>query len=202
MHLPGDLWVADVSTSFPDATFRLLTGVPVGDRSLELGEVLAADPRPPTQAVCDHRDTLAADVLHAGDDRALLKYETSEQGLFEFLGATSLPPEFPLTVEDGVMEFTVTATRAEFDALGETLDDSGLRYDLLSVVHGGSRSDLLTDRQRECLGVALRMGYFEVPRETTLAAGAMELGVDTSTASETIRRGTGRVLDWFFVAPE
>jgi predicted DNA binding protein len=46
------------------------------------------------------------------------------------------------------------------------------------------------------------MGYFEVPRETTLAAVAMELGVDTSTASETIRRGTGRVLDWFFVAPE
>ena len=43
------------------------------------------------------------------------------------------------------------------------------------------------------------MGYFEVPRDCTLAEVADTLGVDTSTVSETIRRGTARVLEQFFV---
>jgi hypothetical protein len=199
VDLPGDLWVAEVSAAFPRASLRLLTGVPVDDRTMELGEVLAADPRAVVDRIHAHPDVVASELLYAGDDRALTKYETVEQGLFEFLGGASLPPEFPVVVEDGAMEFTVTATRSEFEALGDHLDAGEVRYDLLSVVHGGSRSGVLTDRQRECLTVALRAGYFEVPRRTTLATVADRLDVDTSTASETIRRGTARVLDWFFV---
>jgi predicted DNA binding protein len=38
-----------------------------------------------------------------------------------------------------------------------------------------------------------------VPRECTLADVADELGVDTSTASETIRRATARIVDAFLV---
>jgi len=202
MTVPEHIWVADVSAAFPKATLRLLTGVPMGDRSLELGEVLAADPRTVVDALHAHPDVLTHDLLYADDERALTKYETSEQGLFEFLGGTSLPPEFPLLVENGVMEFNVTTTRAQFEAFSERLDASDYRYELLSIVHSGSRADLLTQRQRECLEVALRKGYFEVPRDCTLAEVAAALDIDKSTASETLRRGSARVLDWFFVSAE
>ena len=112
----------------------------------------------------------------------------------------SFLPEFPLGVENGVMSFSITATRAEFEAFGDRLDERGLRYELLSVVHRDQALESpLTDRQRECLDVAWRMGYFEVPRDCTLAEVADALDVDTSTVSETIRRGTGRLLDRFFV---
>jgi len=169
---------------------------------LELGEVLAADPRTVVDALHAHPDVLTHDLLYADDERALTKYETSEQGLFEFLCGTSLPPEFPLLVENGVMEFNVTTTRAQFEAFSERLDASDYRYELLSIVHSGSRADLLTQRQRECLEVALRKGYFEVPRDCTLAEVAAALDIDKSTASETLRRGSARVLDWFFVSAE
>ena len=199
MALPADIWVTELSTAFPAATFRLLTGVPTGDGALELGEVVADDPGRIVDAIGAHPDIRALDRLHTDDRRAIAQYEVGEQGLYEFLRGSSLPPEFPLTVDDGEMEFGLTATRSQFDAFGDALDDSGLSYDLLSLVHTDDEDDLLTERQRECLTVALRRGYFEVPRDCTLADVADSLGVDTSTASETIRRGQARVLKQFLV---
>ena len=202
MELPRDLWVVDVSTAFPEATFRLLTGAPVGGGALELGEIRGPDPEAAAEAVRRHPDVVAYDELHASDRRAIAKYETTEQQLYEFLGDSSLPPEFPVTVEDGAMEFDVTATREQFDALGTGLDDSDYDYELLSVVEDRDPETLLTARQREVLSVALRRGYFEVPRDCRLADVADAVGVDKSTASETIRRGSGRILEWFLVGDD
>jgi predicted DNA binding protein len=200
LRLPEGLWIREVSRSFPDASLRLLTGVPVGDRTLELGETRADDPRAVADAVRDHPDVLAHELLHCGAERSLSKYETRDQALFEFLCESSLLPEFPLVVEDGVMSFGITATQSEFGDFGDRLDGSGLRYELVSIVHRDeSEGGPLTDRQRECLDVAWRMGYFEVPRDCTLAEVADALDVDTSTVSETIRRGTARVLNRFLV---
>jgi predicted DNA binding protein len=190
--------VAEVSRAFPDASLRLLTAVPMGDRTLELGETRADDPRAVVEAIRDHPDVRSLDLLHCDAARSLSKYETRDRALFEFLGGSSLLPEFPLVVEDGVMTFAITATQADFEAFGDRLDASGLRYELLSAVgRDGSGGDPLTDRQLECLTVAERMGYFEVPRECSLAEVADALGVDTSTVSETIRRGTAHVLERF-----
>lgn len=199
MTLADDRWVREVSTSFPDATLRLLTGVPRDDRALELGEVRADHPETVAAAIRRHPDVHDYDQLYAGDRRVVAQYEADEKGLYEFLWASSLPPEFPVVVEDGEMEFGLTATQAQFEAFGAALDDTGRRYELLSLVHTDERDGVLTDRQRECLAVAHREGYFTVPRESTLAAVADELGVDTSTASETIRRATGRLVERFLL---
>jgi hypothetical protein len=199
MALPSGLWITDVSTTFADATFRLLAAAALDDRTLELGEIRDEEPAAAADALLSQSSVVSADLLYVDDERALLRYETDERGLFDFLGQASIPPEFPLEVENGEMEFTVTATREQFDTFGERLDTIGIRYDLLSVVHGDAREDLLTHRQRECLRVALRMGYFEVPRASPLADVADELGIDTSTASETLRRGSERIIEWFFL---
>ncbi|WP_276273487.1 helix-turn-helix domain-containing protein [Haloarcula litorea] len=201
MALPEDLWVRAVSTSFPEATLRLLTGVPRGDRALELGEVRAEDPVAVADAIRTHPDITEYDPLHTGDDRVVAQYEAVEQALYEFLWSSSLPPEFPVVVTDGEMTFDLTATRAQFEAFGDALDERDRPYELLSVVHTDADGGLLTERQRECLRVAQRRGYFAVPRECTLATVAAELGVDKSTASETIRRGTARVVSQFLAGP-
>jgi predicted DNA binding protein len=200
LWLREGLWVGEVSRAFPDASLRLLTAVPMGDRTLELGETRADDPRAVADAIRRHPDVLAHELLYGDAERSVSKYETRDRALFEFLGGSSLLPEFPLVVEDGVMSFAITASQEDFEAFGDRLDASGLRYELLSAVHheetdGGP----LTDRQLECLTVAWRMGYFEVPRDSSLAEVADRLDVDTSTVSETLRRGTARVLERFFL---
>lgn len=199
MELPPDLWITDVSTSYPSATFRLLTGAPVGERVLELGEVTSSNPEAVSDGIQGHADVVEYKQLYIEDRTAIAQYETTEQQLYEFLGESSLPPEFPLVVEDGEMEFDVTATRNQFEAMGTALDESGYEYEILSVVEERNPESLLTDRQRECLTVAFRKGYFEVPRGCTLEDVAEETGVDKSTASETIRRGSSRIIEWFLV---
>ncbi len=207
MALPEEFWISTVSRSFPDATFRLLTGIPVEDRAMELGEIVGDEAASASEAIRSAPDVVAYDLLYADDERTLARYEATDQRLYDFLARSSLPPEFPVVVTDGRFEFDLTATRERFEAVGTALDESSFDYDLLSVVETGEtdgradreggltgHGDLLTDRQRECLDAALREGYFEVPRECTLADLAETLDIDKSTASEILRRGERRIL--------
>ena len=200
MALSDDLWVSEVSTAFPDATLRLLTGVPKGDRALELGEVRAENAKAVASSIRSHPDIFEYDELYADDHRAIAHYEADERGLYEFLWESSLPPEFPIIVENGEMEFDVTATQEQFETFVAVLDETGRQYNLRSLVHTDERDELLTDRQQECLTVAHRRGYFDVPRECTLAELADVLGVDKSTASVTVRRATARIVGQFMVS--
>jgi predicted DNA binding protein len=202
MELAEDIWVTEVSTAFPSATLRLLTGVPKGDRALELGEVRADNAAEVTDAIRTHPDITAYDKLFTDEQRAIAQYEADEKSLYEFLWESSLPPEFPIVVQNGEMEFSLTATQTQFEAFGAVLDERDRAYKLLSLLHTDRNDDVLTERQRECLHAALRRGYFEVPRECTLAELAETLDVDKSTASETIRRGQARVLEQFLVGLE
>jgi len=167
-----------------------------------LGGVRADDPEPVVAAIRSHPDISEYEALWTGDGRAIAQYEAVEQGLYEFLWASSLPPEFPIVVEDGVMEFDLTTTREGFEAFGDALDAGEQEYELLSVVHETDDGALLTERQRECVTAAFRLGYFEVPRGATLAEVANELDIDKSTASETIRRAAGRVMAQFLLGGE
>lgn len=201
-ELPEDMWVTQVSAAFPAATFRLLTGAPTDERVIEIGEVRADDPDAVEGLFREHPDIVAYDRLYADDQRLVCRYEAREQRLYTFLGASSLPPEFPVIVEDGAMEFDVTGTRSQFEAIESALADSDYAYDLLSVVNTDDSERLLTERQRECLLVAMRMGYFDVPRDCTLEDVAAELGVNKSSVSDTLRRGAGDVLKWFLIGRE
>ncbi|UPM42646.1 helix-turn-helix domain-containing protein [Halocatena salina] len=52
----------------------------------------------------------------------------------------------------------------------------------------------LTDRQFEVLRTALDLGYFEVPREASLAELATELGCAESTVSVTLRKAEAAIV--------
>jgi predicted DNA binding protein len=195
--LPEQMWVAQVSRSFPEATFQLLAGIRTGDTAIELGEALTDTPEAVARATSSHRSVLQYERLVVADDRVLSKYTTTDVDLYDFVERASLPPEFPITVRNGWYEFDLTATRMEFDRFRAALIDSEHAYELLSIVGTDRERRLLTDRQRELLEIAVRQGYFEVPRDCTLATLAEGVGIDTSTASEVLRRGEARLLKWF-----
>ena len=74
------------------------------------------------------------------------------------------------------------------------IDVSVTRVAVLEEPAGaGPRFDL-TPHQRDALLLAVRNGYFEVPRRTDLSAIADELGVSRQATSNRIRRGVDRVL--------
>ena len=60
--------------------------------------------------------------------------------------------------------------------------------------HAQALGGRLTDRQREALGVAWELGYYDVPREADLEAVAEALECVPATASTLLRRGEARLV--------
>ncbi|WP_232703344.1 helix-turn-helix domain-containing protein [Halobacterium wangiae] len=93
---------------------------------------------------------------------------------------------------------------ARFEAVGES-DALGAFYaDLSSLldvsvdsVHDFRRGDTpasLTTRQRAALDAAVDLGYYEVPREASVADVAVALDCATSTAGELLRKAEAHVV--------
>ncbi|MFC5972381.1 bacterio-opsin activator domain-containing protein [Halomarina salina] len=53
----------------------------------------------------------------------------------------------------------------------------------------------VSEKQRECLLAAKEMGFFEIPRASTLEDVADRLGISTRAASERLRRGQTNLLN-------
>lgn len=66
-------------------------------------------------------------------------------------------------------------------------------YTLTEVSRAG-RIFELTPEQREAIVLAVKNGYFRVPRETDLSAIADELGISQQAASKRVRRAADSVL--------
>lgn len=202
IQLPEGVWVRELSRRFPDATFKLLAGYRIEETAIELGEIVADDPTAPADALRSHPSITEFDVLESAERRVLCKYEATDTDLYGFVEASSLPVEFPVVARNGWFAFDLTGTRSELDDLRTVLESGPASYELQSVVSTAGSESLVTDRQRELLETAIQSGYYEVPRECTLAELAETVGIDKSTASEILRRGEATVLKWFLTGPE
>lgn len=60
----------------------------------------------------------------------------------------------------------------------------------------------LTEPQRRALAVAAEQGYFEVPRQTSLAGLAEELDVSSQATSERVRRGLDSLVGQALLSPD
>jgi len=195
IRLPETTWIETVSTSFPNATFRLLAGVPTDRGAMHLGKVRADTPEAVTAAIRDRPDVLEYEQLHVTADRALARYEADETGHYEFLEHAGVVPDYPVVVRNGWFTVHLTDTREATRAIRDGLEAADMPFELMTIGDPLDDDRLLTNRQREALDVALQAGYFEVPRESPLADVAEAPDVDTSTASGLIRRGVAKLVE-------
>lgn len=73
-------------------------------------------------------------------------------------------------------------------------------YTLTEASRAGRTFDL-TPEQREALLLAVRRGYFAVPRESNLTEIAEELAISQQAVSKRVRRGAHKVLAKALLAP-
>lgn len=154
----------------------------VSDRVAEDGELVAitedclADHGPAVDPVlADHGCLLLEPIVYADGARRIRVLALSGTALS---GAyRDLRSRFAVTVE----------SKRELDAVADprALEAPGTPAPPLG----------LSPRQREALQIAHREGYFEIPRETTTAAIAAEMGVDRRTAEEHLRKAERKVVD-------
>jgi predicted DNA binding protein len=88
--------------------------------------------------------------------------------------------------------------RSALRAFRSVCADRDVPLELVSIYEeraGGETRRGLTDEQREALRVARELGYFEVPRGTSMTEISNRLGISSQAVSERIRRGTDSLVD-------
>lgn len=110
-----------------------------------------------------------------------------------------LPPV--IFLESGDVRFEAVGESTSLSAFYEALAD--LANVTIERAHEFERTaspSRLTDRQRAALEAAVDAGYYEVPRDGTIADVASSLGCSTSTAGELVRKAEAAVLREFVAA--
>lgn len=98
---------------------------------------------------------------------------------------------------DAAMHFTLVGAGEDLRTMLENVPDE-IDVEVTEIGSYGRRSGLsgrLTERQREAIEIAFELGYYEVPRESSLAAVARALGCSESSASVLVRRAEAAVME-------
>jgi hypothetical protein len=194
LTLPAETWIGDVSTTYPDAKFRVLAALPADDIGVGLLELTAADLPPVIREMNEHDGIVHLDLLRASEDTCLIEFETTEPLLLLSVQESAVPLELPLTITDGEATFEVTATRDRLSALTTQLELFDVPFEVEYVREMASSESLLTERQRHLLQTAVNCGYYDSPRTCTLTDLAAMTDIAKSTASETLHRAEGTII--------
>jgi predicted DNA binding protein len=161
----------------------------------------AADYGAVADALRADEETGDADFVGEVDAHALfrIRWEEGVDGLVEaivahdatILGAVGTPEHW-----DFQLRF---AGEADVPGFRAACEDAGVDLDLRRIYSAADPAldddaTGLTPVQRETLLTALEVGYFAVPRETTLVELAAELGISDQAVSERLRRAQAKLL--------
>lgn len=90
----------------------------------------------------------------------------------------------------------LVSSKRKLDVIMKDLEKNDLEPRLISYEEGSKLT--LTDREREILLIALKKGYFEPDRQTSMKEVAEGLGVSTSSLRDVLRRGLKKIVKHYF----
>lgn len=104
----------------------------------------------------------------------------------------------PLGMGDGKVKFSFLGNEQQIKAFLEGIDLMGMHYKilLLSDLNFSPISPLnqLTEKQRDVLLTAYKLGYYDIPRRITSEALAKKLGLGDATVVEHLRKAEQRLM--------
>lgn len=101
------------------------------------------------------------------------------------------------TVDKGHVIYRIlVSSKRRLDTLLKEMEQSDLEPRLMKYEE--SSKLMLTDREREVLLIALKKGYFEPDRQTSMKELAEILGVSTSSLRDVLRRGLKKIVRQYF----
>jgi len=107
-------------------------------------------------------------------------------------------PVMPFWLKDGKIRMTLLGDNKQVKEILGYLEEMGTHYRIVSLMDAKfsptSPVSRLTDKQREALILAFRLGYFDTPRKINSEQLAEKLGIVHSTLAVHLRRAERRLL--------
>jgi predicted DNA binding protein len=103
------------------------------------------------------------------------------------------------SIQDNLITYSfMVPTHDAFKAIINDLENTGHKVTVRKVGKFEKQIDVLTENQERIFWLALKSGFFDYPRQIDMTELARKIGISTATLSETLRRGTRRLLEHYF----
>ncbi|WP_265111543.1 helix-turn-helix domain-containing protein [Halosolutus halophilus] len=197
LTMPEQIWIQQVSTAHPEASFRVLAAVPGSDSGFALVRITGPDVAEVLDDMDEHPQITELTLAQWSDNEATVHFETTTP-LLQFSSRESgMPIELPVEIRDGEATIEVTGSRERLAELAEQFERFGLQYRIEHVRERLHESQLLSERQLEVVVAAVEEGYYDTPRCCSLTELAGRLDIAKSTCSETLHRAEEAIVKRF-----
>jgi len=194
LDIPDEVWVGRLTREFPNATFRILAALSDDDAGVGLAEIITDRPADIIREMEQFEDVTSVETLKRGDDDVLVQFETTMPLLLSPARDSGVPLEMPFDIQNGTATWEVTAPSDRLSELGSQLETFGISFTVDYVQQRLNDEQLLTERQQRLIRTAIKEGYYDTPRESSLTELADEAGIAKSTASETLHRAEEKII--------
>ncbi|WP_227375247.1 helix-turn-helix domain-containing protein [Haladaptatus halobius] len=192
-----DGWMADISTEFPDAEFRLLASQLRDEGALVILEVKTPKGDALVRRFESTPEVRSLEVIHSDERTVLIQFTTSATNSYDPLFRSKNISIYPTILRDGWFSVTLAASHERLSKYTDELAATGIPYRVLSLTQSYDSSELLTDRQWQVITQAVERGYYDTPRGCTVAELAESLDVHKSAASRLLHRAESRIVKEF-----
>lgn len=195
-------------------TIDLETYVPSGDRSglfFSISSESETDRTAFVDRVKRHPSVSDLETIEVFERRTLIAMDWDIRSDYLFQSIRACGGRI-LSVTGTVDEWEFVIRFPAYDGMErfrEYCEAHGIAFTVLRIYHlRESRTEAsqrlfgLTDAQREALVLAVRRGYFDIPRQCSTRDLAKELGVSDQAVSERLRRGVANFVRHTFVDEE
>jgi hypothetical protein len=142
-----------------------------------------------------------AQVLERQKNGAYIIFLRSGPSLSSALSMIGIESGFlfpPLGIGDGKVKFSYLGNEQQIKAFLEGIDSVGVKYKILLLSDLNfspiSPLNMLTEKQRDVLITAYRMGYYDVPRTASSKEIAKKVGLVDATVVEHLRKAELRLI--------
>jgi predicted DNA binding protein len=201
MKLTFSSSVLEFSAEHPGVEFRIQTSWPTEDGLLTIMEINAQDSAAVLSTFDESPDVYAYEVLHTDDRTMLIQISTPDPPPHRVAQAAGELPPFPMVIRNGWIISETTITHERLSEFKDELENADITYEVVSVTQSTDAIELLTDRQRQFIGEAVKRGYYDSPRRCSLTDLATSLEVSKPTASGILHRAEERIIKEFVHDP-
>jgi hypothetical protein len=197
LTIPEDIWIGDISRSYPDARFRILAVLPADDDGVGLAEITADPVQPLLDDIDAHGSVRSLEILSRQEGTALVQFETTNPLLLFPIRGSGIPLELPFELVDGNAVWELTAPRDRLSKLGEQLEEFGIPFRVDRIEQQIASEQLLTETQADLVRAAVDAGYYDTPRDCSLTELSEQVDIAKSTCSETLHRAEEQIIKSF-----
>ncbi|MHC1591922.1 MAG: helix-turn-helix domain-containing protein [Candidatus Helarchaeales archaeon] len=190
IKIPDDVWLNVLSIKYPETIFEIQTILPTENF---IGNALIRIINPNAEQIIKdikkHPSLVKLDVYSKGPDSYLINVKTKDPYLLVSLIKSEVLLEYPIRVQNGWTTWKVISDRSRISILLDKLKERSVEFRLKQISQYKDKVSL-TRRQMEVLDLALKLGYYDIPRKITLTELAKKLKMSKSSLSELLRRIT------------